>query len=223
MKKTLPFLLIIVSLILLCWGNKKQLPTDFPVKYENELFSISIPQGWEYDDSEWHGLESFVNRVDFYSKESKVWFRCRKSFFPIKWKDVYEVKEQDKSMGVEMFRCTDEKLVKEIDDVEVGGYPACILYYSCSVGFDDFIIKRYIIYQQDSHIVLCLNEEFFVENWDEAEELGDLIVNTIQLKKVTNPLENDSILIQSIFKNDSVDEVLLYKIKQKIENKDKDE
>ena len=47
--------------------NRKHETADpLPVKYENELFSIAMPSGWEVDDSGWLGLDSMQNEVEIY-------------------------------------------------------------------------------------------------------------------------------------------------------------
>lgn len=162
----------------------------FPVNYENELFSINIPKGWICDSSGWKGLDSIQNEVDIYdSNENLVWFHIVKAYFPIKWKNVDEAKEMSK-----MFNCNSEntELIHEIDSVEIGGYPTSILYFANYEDNDTIIQKQFVTYLQNSHIVMYFNEIFYVQNWDEAQEFGDKIINTIRLKRVENPLEKDS-------------------------------
>ena len=65
---------------------------------------------------------------------------------------------------------------------------------------DTIIQKQFVTYLQDSHIVIYFNENFYVQDWEEAQELGDLIIGTIKLKRVDNPLENDSVLKKSMEK-----------------------
>lgn len=42
--------------------NEKQ--SDAPYTYENDLFSVTIPNGWGVDPSEWEGLNGFKNEVE---------------------------------------------------------------------------------------------------------------------------------------------------------------
>ena len=194
MKKILSFLLIIVF-VLSCKENKQQVTAEndlFPVKYENDLFSISLPQGWECDDSGWHGLDALYNTVDIYdSNGNVVWFHMVKTLMPIQWKNVDEAKEMAK--GARLTSGDPVELIREIDSVEVGGYPTCILYFANHVNSETIIQKQFVTYLQDSHIVIYINENFYMEDWNEAQVIGDAIISTIQLKQVTNPLENDSI------------------------------
>ena len=43
-------------------------------------------------------------------------------------------------------------------------------------------------------------KQSYVQDWEEAQEFGDLIIGTIKLKRVVNPLENDSIFKKSMEK-----------------------
>lgn len=98
---------------------------QFPITYENDLFSIDLPQGWVCDASGWKGLDSLQNEVDIFDPNGNVvWFHFVKSFMPIKWKDIGEAKEMAKV--VRLIGDDSVKLLHEVDSVEVGGYPARI-------------------------------------------------------------------------------------------------
>jgi len=150
-----------------------------PITYENDLFSIDLPKGWVCDSSGWKGLDSLQNVVEIFNPNgSVVWFHFVKTFMPFKWKNIDEA----------------------IDSVEVGGYPTSILYFANYVDNDTIIQKQFVTYLQDSHIVIYFNENFYVQDWEEAQEIGDLIIGTIKLKQVENPLENDSVFKKSMEK-----------------------
>ena len=169
--------------------NKGNNEVPYPVKYENELFSVSMPRGWEYDASGWHGLDHPRNEVDLYSDDSPVWIHIVKSFMPIQWKNIDEVTEMAYSL-----RTLDNpvvKLIDKIDSVDVGGYPASILFFENYVDNDTLIQKQFVTYLEDSHIVMYFNENFHPSYWEVAQELGDRIIRNIKLKKVVNPLDDD--------------------------------
>lgn len=169
----------------------------FPVVYENELFSVNLPKGWVCDSSGWIGLDSFKNVVEIFNPNgSIVWFHFVKTFMPFKWKNIDEAKEMAKTARA--ISGDDTELIQEIDSVEVGGYPASILYFANYVDNDTIIQKQFVTYLQDSHIVVYFNENFYVQDWEKAQEIGDLIIGTIKLKKVENPLENDSVFKKSM-------------------------
>ena len=171
----------------------------FPVVYENELFSVNLPKGWVCDSSGWKGLDSFKNVVEIFNPNgSIVWFHFVKTFMPFKWKNIDEAKEMSKTARA--ISGDDTELIQEIDSVEVGGYPASILYFANYVDNDTIIQKQFVTYLQDSHIVVYFNENFYVQDWEKAQEIGDLIIGTIKLKKVENPLENDSVFKKSMEK-----------------------
>ena len=151
-------------------------------KYENELFSIEIPKGWLCDISDWNGLDSMVNRVSIFDPYggNVVWLYIVKTFFPIKWKNIDEAKRAAKTM---VYLGGDREIIREVDGVEVGGYPASILYIAKYEDNDTIIQKQFVTYLQDSHIVMYFNEMFFAENWEYAQKLGDEIISTIKLKK----------------------------------------
>ncbi len=156
--------------------------------YENDLFSVDLPKGWVCDSSGWNGLDSLQNSVEIFDPYgSVVWLRFVKSFISAQWKNMDEVKEWAK-FG-KTTSGDDAELIHEIDSIEVGGYPTSILYFANYVDNDTIIQKQFVTYLQDSHIVVYFNENFYIEDWDRAEKLGDLIIGTVKLKKVVNPLE----------------------------------
>ena len=162
----------------------------FPETYENDLFSINFPEGWICDSSNWGGLDAPVNEVDIFDPDGNVvCFHIVKTFMPIKWKNVDEAKEMAKFGSV----IRDAELIYEIDSVEVGGYPASILYFANFVSNDTIIQKMFVTYLQDSHILVYFNENFYYRDLVKAQDMGDSIIGTIKLKKVVNPIENDSI------------------------------
>ena len=197
----------------------------FPVAYENELFSVNLPKGWVCDSSGWKGLDSLQNVVEIFNPNgSVVWFHFVKTFMPFKWKNIDEAKEMAKTARA--ISGDDTELIHEIDSVEVGGYPTSILYFANYVDNDTIIQKQFVTYLQDSHIVIYFNENFYVQDWEDAQEIGDLIIGTIKLKKVENPLENDSVFRKSMekgLKDHPVQEKYLKNASQIIDQLSKDE
>ena len=172
---------------------------SFPVFYENDLFSINMPKGWICDSSGWKGLDSLQNSIDIFDPTGNVvWFHFVKTFMPFKWKNIDEAKEMAKAARA--ISGDNAELIDEIDSVEVGGYPTSILYFANYVENDTIIQKQFVTYLQDSHIVIYFNENFYVQDWEDAQEIGDKIIGTIKLKKVENPLENDSVFKSSMEK-----------------------
>ena len=206
-------------------ANTSTKDDPFPGRYENELFSINLPKGWVCDSSGWKGLDSLQNVVEIFNPNgSVVWSHFVKTFMPFKWKNIDEAKEMAKSARA--ISGDDTELIHEVDSVEVGGYPTSILYFANYVDNDTIIQKQFVTYLQDSHIVIYFNENFYVQNWEDAQELGDMIISTIKLKKVENPLENESVLKRSMeegFENHPVDEKYLNNATRIIEQYSKDE
>ena len=186
----------LVACTMACSSRKAKAPEQdmpFPVKYENELFSINVPKGWMVDDSKWEGLNHVENTVDIFDPNGNVvCFHIVKTFFPFRWKNIEEATKMAK--GARGLSMQDFELWDEVDSVEVGGYPASILCFANFVDNDTLIQKQYVVYMQDSHIVIYFNENFYIQDWDEAQDLGDMIINTVKLKNVMNPLDNDSIM-----------------------------
>ena len=180
-------------------ANTSTKDDPFPGRYENELFSINLPKGWVCDPSGWKGLDSLQNVVEIFNPNgSVVWFHFVKTFMPFKWKNIDEAKEMAKTARA--ISGDDTELIYEIDSVEVGGYPTSILYFANYVDNDTIIQKQFVTYLKDSHIVIYFNENFHVQDWEKAQEIGDLIIGTIKLKKVENPLDNDSVFKKSMEK-----------------------
>lgn len=193
-------LLIGVVAMVSCSKPKANSPAQnnpFPLKYENELFSVNLPKGWTYDDSNWEGLDRIRNEVDFYNPSGGiVSFHFVKTFFPFQWESIEEAAEMAK---VARFLSGDDvELVQETDSAEVGGYPASILFFANYVDNDTIIQKQYVTYLMDSHIVIYFNENFNIQDQKEAEKLGDRIINTIKLKKIENPLEDPTIFQRTL-------------------------
>ena len=140
---------------------------DSLVTYENELFSVDIPNSWICDTSEWKGLDSLQNVVNIYIPNNNlVWFRFVKTFLNI-WKSMDEAKQMAITARALAAQSGENvELIHEIDSVEVGGYPASILYFANYVDNDTIIQKQFVTYLQDSHIVVYFNESFYVQNWE---------------------------------------------------------
>ena len=206
-------------------ANTSTKDDPFPGRYENELFSINLPKGWVCDPSGWKGLDSLQNVVEIFNPNgSVVWFHFVKTFMPFKWKNIDEAKEMAKTARA--ISGDNTELIHEIDSVEVGGYPTSILYFANYVDNDTIIQKQFVTYLQDSHIVIYFNENFHVQDWEKAQEIGDLIIGTIKLKKVENPLDNDSVFKKSMEKgleDHPVQEKYLKKATEIIEQLSSDE
>ena len=179
-----------------------------PVIYENELFSVEIPEGWVCDSSEWYGLDAQKNVVKIYHQyKDFVRFHFVKTFMPFQWENIDEAKEMAKMARA--ISGDSVELIREIDSIEVGGYPSCILYFANYVDRDTIIQKQFVTYLHDSHIMMYFNELFPVHAWDEAQEFGDAVISTIKLKKVVNPLEDKDAMKKAIeegIENNVVDE-----------------
>lgn len=193
-------LLIGVVAMVSCSKPKANSPAQnnpFPLKYDNKLFSVNLPKGWTYDDSNWEGLDRIKNEVDFYNPSGGiVSFHFVKTFYPFQWESIEEVAEMAKA--ARLLSGDDVELMHETDSAEVGGYPASILFFANYVDNDTIIQKQYVTYLADSHIVIYFNEYFNIQDQEKAEKLGDRIISTIKLKKIENPFEDPTILQQTI-------------------------
>lgn len=189
MKNIIPFLLVV--LVFSCTGKKKQQITDvdpFPVKYENELFAMSLPEGWIVDESGWQGLDSMNNEVDFYNPHNDaVFFHFVKTYFPFQWKNIAEATEFAKAARA--ISGDSVSLIDELDSVTISGYPAKILIFANFVGNDTIIQKQYVTYIQKTHTLLYLNENFLYHNWEKGQRLGDELMDNLIIKDVKNPID----------------------------------
>ena len=195
------FVLCAIAMTVACTRpnrNNNTTTDPLPVKYENELFSIAMPSGWEVDDSGWLGLDSMQNEVELYSNNAPVWFHIVKTFMPIQWKNIYEATEM--AIAARALSGSNAELIERTDSVEVGGYPSSILYFANVVDKDTIIQKQYVTYLEDSHIVIYFNENFYSNQWDEAQKYGDKIIGSVKLKKVVNPLEKNNAMKETIQK-----------------------
>lgn len=193
------FRVLLLGLLVLCMFSCNK-PAGKPVvknnpatlTYENELFSIDYPKGWVCDSSAWKGLDSLQNVVDIYDPNGGiVWFHFVKSFLPVRFENIDEAKEMAKAARA--FSGDNAELIYEEDNAEIGGYPASVLCFANFVDNDTIIQKQFVAYLPDSHILVYFNENFYAQDIDEAQKIGDRIIATIKLKQVKNPLDNDSV------------------------------
>ena len=188
-------LISIVSLLLLAACNNGKVSSvedvevdSFPVKYDNELFSMSLPKGWVVDDSGWKGLDSIQNEVYFYNpQDNVVWFHFVKSYFHIQWKDIKEATEFAKT--ARMLGTDSVTMIHEVDSVTICGYPASVLMYAIFENNDTIIQKQLVTYIQKSHTVMYLNEGFSYRNWERGQRMGDRLMRNVVIKEVENPLD----------------------------------
>lgn len=208
MRKFIFFIVAVIGLSSCSRSVKKNSMPSGPVIYENELFSVEIPEGWVCDSSEWYGLDAQKNVVKIYHPyKDFVGFHFVKTFMPFQWENIDEAKEMAKMARA--ISGDSVELIREIDSIEVGGYPSCILYFANYVDRDTIIQKQFVTYLHDSHIMMYFNELFPVHAWDEAQEFGDGVISTIKLKKVINPLEDKETMKKAIeegMENNVVDE-----------------
>jgi hypothetical protein len=189
MKSIIPLLLVVLAFS--CTSKKHHQIIDvdpFPVRYENELFAMSLPEGWVIDDSGWQGLDSMNNEVDFYNpNDDAVFFHLVKTYFPFQWKSLAEATEFAKAARA--ISGDSVSLIEEMDSVTVSGYPAKILMFANFVGNDTIIQKQYVTYLQKTHTLLYLNENFLYHNWEKGQRVGDELMNNLIIKDVKNPID----------------------------------
>lgn len=197
--------IILFAFVLSCSSKKENHGiTEFdpyPVKYQNELFSICLPEGWMYDDSRWMGLDSMQNEVDFYNPDDKtVWLHFVKAYYPMPFKNIDEAVDFAKS--ARSLSKDDFSLINEVDNIIIDGIPTKILIYANYVGNDTIIQKQYVTYIRESHIVMYFNEDFFYENRDKGQTFGDeLMENVVINKEIENPLEKKGLNYNSLIKD----------------------
>ena len=190
------FPLLIIALLIGLYScssssnNSSSVEEPSPIKYENELFSVLVPNGWMCDSTGWKGLDSMSNVVDFYDPSGILYLHFVKVFLNIKWKNIEEATEFAKTAKI--LSGDDSELLLQKDSLEVGGYPASILLYANYVDNDTIIQKQFVSYLEDSHIIMYFNVNFRPQDWETAEDLGNRIISTIKLKSVMNPLDNNS-------------------------------
>lgn len=225
MRKFIFFIVAVIGLSSCTRSVKKNSMPSGPVIYENELFSVEIPEGWVCDSSEWYGLDAQKNVVKIYHQyKDFVRFHFVKTFMPFQWENIDEAKEMAKMARA--ISGDSVELIREIDSIEVGGYPSCILYFANYVDRDTIIQKQFVTYLHDSHIMMYFNELFPVHAWDEAQEFGDAVISTIKLKKVVNPLEDKDAMKKAIeegMKNNVVNEKYMKRGEQLMEEMQKNE
>ena len=170
MKRIIPIIAIILAISCTSRNLKANEAELFPVNYENELFSISMPGGWEYDDSKWMGPDSMQNEVDFYNPDDDtVWFHFVKAYYPLNLKDVNDAAEFAKAART--LSGDSVSLIQEYDSVTISGYPTKVLVYANYVDNDTIIQKQFVTYMKESNILVYFNENFLYKHWDAAQEI----------------------------------------------------
>lgn len=185
MKRIIPIIAIILAISCTNRNQKANNANLYPVKYENELFSISLPEGWEYDDSKWMGPDSMQNEVDFYNTDDGVvWFHFVKAYYPLNWEDVNEAAEFAKAART--LSGDSVSLIQEYDSVTISGQPTKVLVYANYVDNDTLIQKQYVTYIKESKTLIYFNENFLYKYWDAAQEIGDKLMKNVMIKLVVN-------------------------------------
>ena len=190
-------ILAIIAVVCLLFGCGKQekkggAENPFPVKYENEVFSVTMPKGWTYVDSLWCGLDKVSNEVDLYCPDGIVYLHCVKAFLPFKEGNIEAAKDMAK-MGLYMriMSGEDAELVDEEDSVEVDGCPASISYIVSRVDNDTIVQKQYVTFVEESNMMFYFNEIFDIHDSEQAQRIGDKIIANIRFKRVANPLDDN--------------------------------
>ncbi len=164
----------------------------FPVKYENALFSISMPVGWKYDDSGWGGLYALDNHLELYTDFMPLQLHIVKAFLPVTRETLEEV--TDDAVAMRESSGDSVELFYRQDSIDIGGYPASVLFFANYVGNDTIIQEQFVTFLDDSHILIYFNVSFPIEESYIVQGIGDEIMQTVKIKKVTNPLENEGVL-----------------------------
>lgn len=181
MKRIIPLIAIILALSCTSRNQKASNANLYPVKYENELFSFSLPEGWKYDDSKWMGPDSMQYEVDFYNPDDGVvWFHFVKAYYPLNWEDINEAVEFAKSART--LSGDSVSLIQEYDNVTISSHPTKVLVYANYVDNDTIIQKQHVTYLKKSNILLYLNENFLYKDWDAAQEIGDELMKNVIIK-----------------------------------------
>lgn len=182
MKKLL--LLLVVNLLastvtMACQGRDKSTPAPSkatPAVYSNDAFSVELPKGWMYDDSKWGGPDSINNEVDFYSKESNVWFHFVKAFFPTSFLGIttaseaaqwsIDAKESARAKNGSASQGEDGYIGVGIDgdSLEIDGYPAKFIGFEYKERGDTVMNAQYVVLIPQEHRVFYLNANFYLSD-----------------------------------------------------------
>ncbi len=182
MKKLL--LLVVVGLLaststMACQGRGKATPAPSKAEttvYSNDAFSIKLPKGWTYDDSKWGGPDSISNEVDFYCKESNVWFHFVKAFFPTSLLGIttaseaaqwsIAAKESARAKNGSAGQGDDGYIGVGIDGDSLGidGYPAKFIGFEYKERDDTVMNAQYVVLIPQEHRVFYLNANFYMSD-----------------------------------------------------------
>lgn len=196
MKRSVHITSVLVVLVgVFLWGapiEGRVTAEDLNLKvYKNELVTVYYPDDWACDSSKWGGLDAYHNSLDIYKPLGGfMWIHIDKVFYPYQFEDVDEAARMVK----EIRAMNGDSLVYEAEDIyELGGYPTKISYYIDVVDADTIAQKQFTTYMKDSHIVLNITLYSYLQYFDIAEYAGDQLIGNIELRKVDNPLEDESL------------------------------
>lgn len=198
MKKIILFTLIVLS-VLSCKSKKNYSGCQnhfFPNIYNGEMFSLEYPEGWEVDDSEWHGEDSLQNELQIlppipttYNRKVAIadlpcWVHCVKRYLHIPVKTAKEAAELSKAFTPNNPNNGFIGIVEEVDSLVIDGKPTYLIIYAYrdEENNDTIINKQYNTILPKSHTIFMFNSNFSIKDDGTGEEIGNKIIKSIKFK-----------------------------------------
>lgn len=169
--------------------------------YSNKSFSINLPNGWEYDDAEWSGIDTVANKVVFYNNNDTVnWIEIVRSALTLPMINtskeaaqltmaLKEVPGDYEHNGVRLDIPHDDNYIGvmyEKDSVEVGGYPSYLVVYQYKYDNDTLVNMQFITIIPKEHRIYYINNNLLksaMKNGTTDAMAGANFIGTIRFKE----------------------------------------
>lgn len=205
MQKTL---LILIALFALTCCNGKASNNKTTARkeavnrtYSNNCFSINLPNGWEYDDSEWSGIDTVANTVVFYNNNDTAnWIKIVRSALSLPMINtseeaaqltiaLKEVPENYEHNGSKLNIPHDKNYIgvmDERDSVEIGGYPSYLVVFKYKLDNDTLVNMQFITLLPKEHRIYYINNNILksaMRNGTTDALAGASIISTMRFKE----------------------------------------
>lgn len=200
------FILIALFALTCCNGrafnNKVKAHKETATRtYSNRCFSIDLPNGWDYDDSEWSGLDSVANKVVFYNdNDTANWIEIVRSALSLPMINtpkeaaqltiaLKEVPENYEYNGVRLNIPHNKNYIGvmyEQDSVEIDNYPSCLVVFQYKLGNDTLVNMQFITLIPKEHRIYYINNNLLksaMHNGTTDAVAGANIIGTMRFRE----------------------------------------
>lgn len=205
MKKMRLLLALFLGVVVLSTSLGSYALSSEPVKttkkdtvYSNESFSVTIPKGWEGNDSQWSGPVARFHEMDIYNKfDEGAWVSIvRSSTKPFNWESPKQAAELSTALKElppdEALKYNIELdpnylgVIGEQDSIEIGGCPAYLTVYKYQADEDTLLDFQFCVITPWDNQLYYVNHNTYYSTMNMNPQIGDEcydIIESIRFKR----------------------------------------